>query len=101
MVIKRPVLSGLLVLAFAGAANAGVLVSVPSGSFGERSFSRVTTAPLRATNPDLSVRYNTSDVSYYYSFKRAENDYNRELARWEQQRYQTLERRRKEEQAEI
>lgn len=95
--MKRIIVCLLLFVVFVEAASAGVLYGIPRGfnGFGRR-MTRLSTTPLRQTNPQIGVKTKDNDVSYYFNFRRAEAQYEQAYFRYEKQRFVQAERRRKE-----
>lgn len=95
--MKRILVCFFLFVVLVEAASAGVLYGVPrvANGYGRR-MARLSTAPLRQTNPKIGVATKDNDVSYYFNFRRAEAQYEQAYIRYEKQRFAQADRRRKE-----
>ena len=83
----------VLFLFLCESAVAGILVRIPNSSVnGGRRTARLSTTPLRATNPPIEHRSRENDVTYYFSHKRAQEQYEKDIIRWERDRVAQIQR---------
>ena len=76
-------------------ATAGVLLGIPRGRTTAGQSGNRSTSALKSTNPQLNYRFRGNDVSYYFAYQKAQEQYERNLFKWERTRLSQLDKQQK------